>query len=1171
MRAAAGLVLLAAGVAGASAQGTLTLLPTTVPSASAGVAYNQLIDAAGGNAPYTFSLSSGSLPTGLTIAPNGTLSGTPSGGSYTFELMATDSTTPTGNTGVRTYTMNVGTPGGGAGGGIAIHPGSLPNGSQSVAYSQTISATGGSGGYVYSRTSGTLPTGVTLNTSTGALSGTPSAAGSYAFTLQVRDSDGNTDSQAYTVDIGGNILTLSPTSLPPGQQSTPYSQTVTASNGTGGYTYAVSSGTLPASLSLNGATGAITGTPSGAGTSNFTIRATDSSNNVGSQAYSIYIGSNILTVAPPTLPNGSRTTPYSQTITASGGVGGYSFAVTSGSLPAGLTLAAGGGLTGTPTATGTANFTVQATDSGLNTGSQAYSLTIDPAPILITPSTLPTGTVSAAYAQTLTASNGTGPYSFTILSGTLPPGLGLAATGTTTASISGVPTTPGAYTFTIQATDALAVTGTRTYTVNVGSNILTLSPSTLPNGTQGTAYTTSVSGVGGTAPYTFTLASGTLPTGLTLASNGTISGTPSGSGLSSFTLAARDSFGNTGSQAYSINIGTNSLTVNPPTITPGTLATPYSRALSVQGGTGPFTYALASGALPAGLTLSSAGVISGTPSAPGVSAFSVRAVDSLGNAGSRAYSMSIGTVSLTVNPATLPSAAAGGRYSAQVSGAGGTAPYTFSVSAGALPSGLTINATTGVISGTPRTAGTATFTIQAMDVNGNIGSRAYSLVNRTDPASDPEVQGLIASQVAAARRFASAQMSNVTRHLEGLHGEFNPCSFNFGLAPPMESNAPQPYGAPYGAQTYADPNALYTPYGNYGTPSQSYGAQSYGAQNYAGQDSVTASAKRKAAAYPPAFQQTAQQPPVNGQAGNYQPVYAQAGPVAQRQPGPPVCAADWASSMSFWTAGSFQFGSMTPSGLTSGNRFNTAGITVGVDSKLSEKLIVGAAFGFGADRTDVGANGSRTTATSYSGTLYGSLRPFDPLFLDAAIGYGTLGFDNNRYVTGDGSFATGKRTGSVWFGSLTASFELGRDGIKFAPYIGADIISGTLDAYDEQGGATQALSYDKMKFQSTSASIGLRGSIDIPVSFGTLTPMARIEYRYTAQGSYDQALYYSDLGSGTASTFSQPAGSNGMTTGTLGIRARGQGGLTVELEYALSTGADSLMAHAIRAAMRLPF
>ena len=654
LRAAVVLLATLAGIATAVAQTfTLTLQPNTIPAVTQGVAYNQAITAVGGNANYSLAVTSGSLPPGISLtggAGSWALTGTSNTpGSYGFTISAADID---GNTGFRPYTLSIGTAGG-----LTINPSSLPNGTQSVAYSQTVTASGGSGGYVYSISAGSLPNGLSLS-SGGVISGTPSAGGSFSFTVFVRDSDGNTGTRAYTVNIGSNILTVLPPTLPNGTQSVPYSQTVTASGGTGPYTFSVTAGSLPTGLSLDSA-GNLTGTPSGSGSSTFTVRAIDSVNNTGTRSYTINIGSNILTVSPVTLPNGTQGTSYSQTITASGGSAPYSFAVTAGTLPTGLSLSSGGVLSGTPSANGSFSFTVQATDPGFNTGSRSYTVIINLAALTISPSSLPAGTVGTAYSQTATASGGSAPYSYAVLSGSLPTGLSL---NSGTGAITGTPTVAGSYSFTIQATDTTPNTGTRDYTINIGSNILIVSPSTLPNGTQNTAYSQTVSASGGTAPYTFAVTSGSLPTGLSLSSGGVISGTPTGSGSSSFTMQATDSAGNTGSQAYTVNIGTASLTVNPSSLPAGTRNIAYSQTVSANGGTGPYTFTISAGALPAGLSLSSAGVISGTPTGSGSSSFTVRALDTLGNVGTRLYNVNIGTITLTINPATLPSAVVGRPY-----------------------------------------------------------------------------------------------------------------------------------------------------------------------------------------------------------------------------------------------------------------------------------------------------------------------------------------------------------------------------------------------------------------------------------------------------------------------------------------------------------------------------
>ena len=161
---------------------------------------------------------------------------------------------------------------------------------------------------------GALPAGLTLEADTGLLAGTPSARGSFGFTVQVTDSGSHTASQAYVVDILGHSLTLDPASLPAGTNGTPYpAQTLVASGGLAPYAYAVTAGTVPPGLVL-GSDGVLSGTPTSAGTFGFSVTSTDLDGDTVTRAYTVTINAGqVLTVLPTALPAGYWQTPYSAT------------------------------------------------------------------------------------------------------------------------------------------------------------------------------------------------------------------------------------------------------------------------------------------------------------------------------------------------------------------------------------------------------------------------------------------------------------------------------------------------------------------------------------------------------------------------------------------------------------------------------------------------------------------------------------------------------------------------------------------------------------------------------------------------------------------------------------------------------------------------------------------
>jgi len=434
----------------------------------------------------------------------------------------------------------------------------------------------------------------------------------------------------------------------------------------------------------------------------------------------------VITVNPATLPNGIIGVLYDQTVSGSGGTAPYTFAVTNGSLPTGLTLDSNTGqISGTPTALGTFNFDITATDTFGCSGTTSYSVTINCPVITLLPATLPNGTVGTLYDQTVSGSGGAAPYTFAVTSGNLPTGLTL---NSSTGQISGTPTAAGTFNFDITATDANGCNGVKSYSITMTCPVITVLPATLPGGTTGVLYDQTVSGSGGTAPYTFVV-TGSLPNGLTLNSaTGQITGTPSVTGTFNFDITATDANGCSGVTSYSITIGCPAITVLPATLPGGTTGVLYDQTVSGAGGTAPYTFNVSSGSLPNGLTLNSAtGQITGTPTLSGTFNFDITATDLFGCIGTTSYSVTISCAAITVNPATLPDGVQGTLYDQTVSGSGGTAPYTFAVSSGSLPTGLTLNPTTGQITGTPTVVGAFNFDITATDANNCSGVASYTI------------------------------------------------------------------------------------------------------------------------------------------------------------------------------------------------------------------------------------------------------------------------------------------------------------------------------------------------------------------------------------------------------------------------------------------------------------
>jgi len=320
-----------------------------------GASYGIYLDADGGisggvpgGVSVSYGVFSGTLPPGLTVnAFVGVLTGIPTtAGTYTFDVMCVSEGTELG---WEEFSVIVSVPSGSP---PSITTTSLPNGSVGTSYNQTLLATGGIAPYVFQDLAGGLPPGILLNGSDGALTGIPTMAGSYTFSVKVFDSQLLNSSSTFTIVIsnGVNPLSLTTSSLPDGTVGVSYGNILSAEYGVSPYSFSISAGTLPNGLTLNSISGTITGTPSSPGTFDFTATVTDSVSSTSSANLSVVIS--YAPPPPPPSPGGQSVGPLDVTE--------FAFNVTQ--PPAGITVKLNG-LCNTP-----GNITAQLIIGGVPVG-----------------------------------------------------------------------------------------------------------------------------------------------------------------------------------------------------------------------------------------------------------------------------------------------------------------------------------------------------------------------------------------------------------------------------------------------------------------------------------------------------------------------------------------------------------------------------------------------------------------------------------------------------------------------------------------------------------------------------------------------------------------------------------------------------------------------------------
>ncbi|MGR3893410.1 putative Ig domain-containing protein [Pseudomonas sp. 1176_21] len=1040
---------------------TISIAPASLPGGTAGIAYSTTsLAASGGNAPYAFSLASGALPSGLTLASNGTLSGTPtSSGNFSFTARATDAFSYTGT---RSYTLTI------VAGSMAITPATLPAPIYSSSYSQQLTVSGGVAPYTFSINGGSLPTGIALS-STGTLTGSPSSPGTYTFSVTAVDSSSNLTSvsQSYTLTIATPFIDITPITLPAATVGTGYSTSISASGGVAPFDYGIAFGALPAGMSLT-STGTLSGTPTTAGTFTFGVRASDTNRFTGVRPYSFVVGQQA-----PVAAN------INQTLAANSGASTISASLSGGPTtslavvtpPAhgtvNITGATGFTYTPTPGYAGVDSFTYTATGPGGTSAPATVNLAITPPTVVIGTTTLANATQNVPYTASISASGGTAPYSYTIVSGALPSGMALAPTG----SLTGTPTAPGTTSFTVRVTDSQNFQASQALSLTVVAQapvVGNVSASVAAN-SRNNPLTLNL----GSAPVTSVAVASNPQHGTAQVSGTSITYTPTAgySGVDSFTYTATGPGGTSAAATVSLTITPPTLVMSPAsgTLPPGTVGSAYSFGLGASGGMAPYSYAIGAGSLPNGLQLDPAtGVISGTPTEAANATLTVTATDANGATGSRSITLAIAAQVVTVvssSEALSPGAVASVDLTRGATGGPFLRARVLSLSPASaghasLTSMAPARAARAALSGfnlrfvpAAAFAGTAvvTFSLESTSGASATGTVTFSVQARPDPSKDAEVIGLLNAQSRAADRFASTQMDNFNRRLEQLH------------RPTCDRNA-------FNANVQHGRD-------NLGLGSLGKALRDELEGNGKGNDDEDADDTRR----------------------------------KQRDTARATSGECVEEAVAYWTDGFINTGSNRARGAKD-NSFVTYGLSAGVDYRLSPRAVVGIGFGYGNDRADIGEQDTRSEADALGLAAYLSVNPLSEIYIDALLGYNRIRFDSRRYVTADPSngYAHGSRDADQLFASLTASYEYREGTLSLAPYTRLNASFTKLDDFSERGGGIYGLSYEQQRQRTFTSFLGVRSGYDIQTGAGVLTPRVGLAWGHNFSRSDDYRMRYTD-------------------------------------------------------------